>query len=400
MNCCTLPQVYIMASHEDRRQKQTKQVGVAWPSPHEIRRLHSNAQPQKPTFKQRLCSKDSHKFRKYIENTTTHGVVRIFTGKSKARRLFWAIVVIFAAGFCLYNIVDQMILYAEDPTVTMVSQKENPGGIAFPAVTICNLNPFKKSVYESMVDMSALSAILSLYTNLRSETCFNETFIDILNQGNVSYRHIQKVARHQAVDLIVSCTFAGEECNHTDFSEVLTRLGYCYTFNSGRIADRPLLKSRGIGTRYGLSLILNVQQYEYLDWQLRLDAGVKVAVHSQEQPPVPDDIGIAIAPGRNMFIGIRQKNVTDTSDVGRRGRCRKEGTFNFFQDKFQYSSLSCLLDCFFTNITEECGCIDTSVEPPPPSSRYYGLPDCSVVDLYCCVLDNYNGAHVSYGLAV
>jgi hypothetical protein len=193
--------------------------------------------------------------------------------------------------------------------------------------------------------------------------------------------------------------YAGKECNHTDFSEVLTRLGYCYTFNSGN-SGRPLLKSQGIGIRYGLSLVLNIEQDEYLDLPIALgSAGVRVAIHPQDQPPLPEDLSIAIPPGRNMFIGIRQKNVSDTSTISRKeGRCRDvqdTSTFNFLQERFQYSSLACLEDCFFTNITEEYRCIETGVNTPPPSSRYYGMyHDCSSVNL-CCLLEYYYGAIVS-----
>ena len=363
--------------------------------------VHSvvNVTKKGQSFKERLCSDDSTKFRKYIENTTTHGVVRIFSGKSIVRRLFWAAVVLSAFAACLANIIERIIYLARDPTVTTVTQKVNREGIMFPAVTICNTNIFKRSVFESMVDENEVSALMDILIN-SSEVCTNRTFIDYLNRSNISYRRIQDVARHQAKDLIVGCTYAGEDCNHTDFSEVLTRLGYCYTFNSGRMANRPLLKSQGIGTRYGLSLILNIEQDEYLDLPVALSsAGVRVAIHPQNEPPVPEDLSIAIPPGRNMFIGIRQKNVSDTSAISRKERrcrdVRDTGRFNFLQERFQYSSLACLEDCFFTNITEECRCIETGVNTPPPSSRYHGrFPDCSSVHL-CCVLEYYYRAIVS-----
>ena len=372
-------------------------TGAAWPSLKEVGKIQNRP---KPTFKERFCSKDTHKFRKYIENTTTHGVVRIFTGKSKARRVFWAIVVVVAAGFCLYNIIDQMVEYAKNPTATTITQRTNPNGeLTFPAVTVCNLNRFKRSVYESLVDEGVLRVLRELFAS-PSSVCNNDTVTQFLNQSNISYQHIQDVARHQAKDLIVRCIYAGEDCNHTDFSEVLTRFGYCYMFNSGRIANRPLLKSQGIGIRYGLSLVLNIEQDEYLEWPVELDAGVKVMIHPQDQPPIPDDSGIAIAPGRNMFIGIRERNVLDTSSIGKRtGRCkdtRDTGGFNFLQEMFRrYTSSACRADCFFTKITEGCKCVDSSVPAPPPSSRYRGYNDCSPVELYCCASNFYNRVQVS-----
>lgn len=352
----------------------------------------------RPTFTQRLCNEDDRKFRKYVESTTTHGIVRVFTGKSRVRRLFWAVIFLTATGLCLGNIGERIRFLAGDPTSTTVSQKYNRNGILFPAVTVCNLNLFKKSVVEHFVEFSELRALTELLTNpLSNQVCSNiTTFSDNLytvTDGNFSLRFIQDVARHRAEDMIINCTYAGEECSHNDFTEILTHLGYCYTFN-GR--DQPILKSRGIGTRYGLSLMLNIEQDEYLV-PLRADAGIKISIHSQDQPPAPDDIGVAIPPGRNAFIGIRQRNVTDSSTRSRKeGSCREAddtSSFNFLQERFEYSTTACLVDCFFSNITEECGCIETSINVPPPSSRYNGLRDCSPAD-FCCVLYYYNRAHV------
>ena len=364
----------------------------------ELERTHSTARSvvnvnQKPTFTERLCTNDSRHFRKYIENTTTHGVVRIFTGKSKLRRLFWAIVFISALGLCLAVISERISYLAHDPTMTTITQKVNQNGISFPSVTICNVNPFKRSVLESMVDKSMLSVLINLFVDPGTESCYNETVKDYLKKSNLSHRQIQYRARHQAKDLIVDCTFAGKECNHTNFSEVLTRLGYCYTFNSG-----ALLKSEGIGVRYGLFLRLNIEQEEYLESPLGFNAGVMVAIHHHNHPPVPDDIGIAVPPGKNAFIGLRQINVSDISSVSKKEkRCRDvedNSDFNFLREKFQYSSFACLVDCFFTNITKECNCIETGINTPPPQSPFRHFPDCSSVHL-CCVLKYYDRAHVS-----
>ena len=370
-------------------------AGVAWPS---IKALEKIQKRPKRSFRQRLCSKDTHKFRKYIDNTTTHGVVRIFSGRSKTRRAFWAIVVIIAAGACLYNIVDQMTFYVRSPTAISITQRVNhQGELTFPAVTVCNLNRFKRSVYESLIadDEGALSALRELFAS-PSSVCNNHTVTDFLNQGNVSFRHIQDVARHQAKDLIVHCTYAGEDCSHTDFNEELTRLGYCYTFNS-----QALLKSQGIGTRYGLSLTLNIEQDEYLEWPLRLDAGVKVVIHSQDRPPAPDEAGIAIAPGRHMLIGIQERNVVDSSTnvIGKRtGSCKDKSDtsgFNFLQEGLQYTSTACRLDCLLTKIAEECRCIDSSIPAPPPSLSPSNYSNCSPVELYCCASGYYDRVLVS-----
>ena len=82
--------------------------------------------------------------------------------------------------------------------------------------------------------------------------------------------------------------FSGRVCNASHFTPVFTKLGLCYTFNAGE--NETVLFAESTGTRSGLSLVINIHQSEYVSSD-NFDAGVKVAVHPQTEPPLPDDIG-------------------------------------------------------------------------------------------------------------
>ena len=56
-----------------------------------------------------------------------------------------------------------------------------------------------------------------------------------------------------------------------DFERIFTGIGVCYTFNG----ETPHKYSNKPGSRSGLSLVLNVEQYEYMRGPNN-DAGVKV----------------------------------------------------------------------------------------------------------------------------
>ena len=56
-------------------------MGDREPQPLNTQRLH------KLPFRKRLLKRDKTKFMKYVSSTTTHGVRRIFIGKSKIRRV-------------------------------------------------------------------------------------------------------------------------------------------------------------------------------------------------------------------------------------------------------------------------------------------------------------------------
>ena len=357
---------------------------------------------EKHTFKKRLCHNDCRRFKKYVESTTTHGVVHIFSGKSIIRRIFWAVIFLGAMGACLYNIIDRILYLAGQPTATTISIKRE-ASLAFPSITVCNLNLARRSYLEAnglnefvsnvfqapltdtlndSLDMCRSNA-LPLVPALRNVSSGRSG----MRQGQSAIFHtIQFEGRHFLEEFIVECFFRGKRCNLTeDFEPVLTQLGYCYTFNSGR-NERPVLFANGTGPRQGLQLLLNIQQSEYIA-SPNGDAGVKIAVHPQGEPGEPSNDGVAVPPGRNAFLGLRERRVMDRSS-GRRDTCRessdKEG-FNFLQEEYNYSTTACLIDCFFTSITRECGCIEAY---QPTSNTLRSLPDCSVSDL-CCVIGEY-----------
>ena len=62
------------------------------------------------------------------------------------------------------------------------------------------------------------------------------------------------------------------------------------------------------GAGLGLSLILNVEQYEYMMGPQN-DAGVKILLHDQSEFPMIKDLGFAVAPGTHTLVGINRFEV-------------------------------------------------------------------------------------------
>lgn len=352
------------------------------------------------TFRERLCHKDFTRSKKYVESTTTHGVVHVFKGHSKIRRLFWAFIFLGAVVGCLYNIADRINYLAGGPTATTISLKRERS-LPFPAVTVCNLNVARRSHLEENGLVDFVSSVYLVDPDDPSYDCESNA-LSLMPAGNLSssgmnaqldtsFHDVQFEGRHALEDFIAGCFFQGRNCPvRENFVPVLTQLGYCYTFNSGR-NGRPINYTNGTGPRQGLQLLLNIQQSEYIA-SLIGDAGVKIAVHPQGEPGQPN-IGVAVPPGRNAFIGLREKRVEDTSS-GRRDTCRDKDdqtSFNFLQGMYDYSTSACLVDCFFTNIANTCGCIEGSVEYPPISNAFRSFPNCSASDI-CCVIEQYAAA--------
>ena len=95
-------------------------------------------------------------------------------------------------------------------------------------------------------------------------------------------------------------------------------------------------------------ILVNIHQSEYVSSD-NFDAGVKVAVHPQTEPPLPDDIGIGVPPGRNAFISLRQKDILDNTRRNCQGKS-ETSSFNFLRNEYNYFTSSCLVDCLLTSI--------------------------------------------------
>lgn len=65
---------------------------------------------------------------------------------------------------------------------------------------------------------------------------------------------------------------------------------------------------RVLGSRFGLSLTLNIEQYEYMLGP-QSDAGIKVFLHSVSELPEVRDLGFAIPPGAHALVGVRLNEV-------------------------------------------------------------------------------------------
>ncbi|KAM6282442.1 acid-sensing ion channel 3 isoform 2-T2 [Porphyrio hochstetteri] len=154
---------------------------------------------------------------------------------------------------------------------------------------------------------------------------------------------------HDLADMLLQCSFRGANCTARNFTVIFTRLGKCYTFNSGGPGREVLTTLQG-GAGNGLELMLNVQQEEYLPvWgdtdETSYEAGVKVQIHSQDEPPFIDQLGFGVAPGFQTFLVYLPPPWGDCKATPIES--------DFFTN---YSITACRLDCETRYLAENCNC--------------------------------------------
>ena len=261
--------------------------------------------------------------------------------------------------------------------------------MAFPAVTVCNLNRFRlDELRERNLSDFIRSAFDIVALDVDQEEC--GTILDnLVSSGfitvpahEIGYEELTVNTRNILEEFILECYFAGRKCNVTEvFEPVFTSLGICYTFNLGRLIEIQMAK--GTGQRQGLTLFINVQ---WLNYVTANDAGVKIAIHSQSEPPMPDDQGIGVPTERNAFISI--KELRDVDNTGR--NCKSSTSdLNFLRGEYTtYSQSACLVDCMQTSLSDKCACVDSWSFYSPDSSEYAKLSNCTLKDI-CCITEQF-----------
>uniref|UniRef100_A0ABM5EZ92 Epithelial sodium channel subunit gamma n=1 Tax=Pogona vitticeps TaxID=103695 RepID=A0ABM5EZ92_9SAUR len=111
--------------------------------------------PQAPTLRELMHW--------YCMNTNTHGCRRIVVSRGRLRRLLWILLTLIAVGLILWYCA-QLIMnyYVASVSVTVQFHK-----LPFPAVTICNINPYKYSAIKdhlAELDKETTKALESLYS--------------------------------------------------------------------------------------------------------------------------------------------------------------------------------------------------------------------------------------------
>ena len=82
-----------------------------------------------------------------------------------------------------------------------------------------------------------------------------------------------KATAHRIEDMLLECQWRSiEKCSAENFTQVITDWGICYTFNND---PKNTLQVRQPGSHNGLTLRLNVEQYEYTYGE-NTGAGLKV----------------------------------------------------------------------------------------------------------------------------
>ena len=291
----------------------------------------------------------------FFETTTIHGISPIFTSKSCLQRLFWACLFTLAFGLLTYQIVELMLkVRGNDITIktTSVSMKE----LEFPRITICNVNPYSKTRMEKYLS-SALNHSFANLTENSNQFLLSKVLGELTRDQMM---HFGSDYRDFATMKLNSCIFGGRPCDPSLVSQSYGMMtGNCVGFNHGGV-----LKQIKPGPEYGLSMILNVNEDDYmpLDVFENSGSGVLVKIARDDLPTEYYTLksqGISAGPGALTTFKLK-KRVIKRLPHPYPDDCMSEGKVNFqggvkFKFYFEYSMDWCKLACIWKTQMGLCG---------------------------------------------
>ena len=207
-----------------------------------------------------------------VRDVKIHGSSNAFSAKEYPTRSLWLLSSLIAVGFCTYGIVNTVMMYVSYPVKTEISYQDK-AIFDFPAVTICNRNSRRKSVIESGL------------------------------KGHQGEHEIG----HQLSDMLLKCKYKNKDCSAKDFilaNHSIGNPGNCYTFNSKMEPFRRQTEDEIIERGYGLRLVLNTEEHEYLNETTSV--GFFILVHDPAHVPSSSSTSISASPGFETHIALNQ----------------------------------------------------------------------------------------------
>ncbi|XP_046578807.1 amiloride-sensitive sodium channel subunit beta-like [Haliotis rubra] len=316
----------------------------------------------------------------FADNTSAHGVRKLHAKSHWLFKVIWLLLLLCATGNILMQVWQLINQYQRRPVTTKTTIHSR--SLEFPTVTLCNLNPFKYSKIQNqqfpMETLRRFSKSLNIsleqfggtpqtglarvdpdaandtqddyYTDEPSEFSVSQFLTEAPEEfrmetllGLAETSDIQLLAQPIS-ELLVSCTFAGSPCSHSEFSWTYD-LDYMNCFQFPRDNRTRSLDVYSAGQLFGLSLILNVDQKEYVPF-VTPSAGIRVAVHEYDSPPNLMQKGLTAPPGFETSIGIRPTVRIHQPDPY--GNCEIDNPYGDIQ--------TCERSCLEDLIEIECEC--------------------------------------------
>lgn len=206
-----------------------------------------NPSPSRDHHHKAATSRPSTKYKQIIrilKTSTSHGLSNMFRTERFVFRMFWIISFVLSVGLCIFYTVNKISSYMDCPVLTKV-QYVSQDSVDFPAIAICNSNPFATNY-----SIDYLSSVMENKTGLKRQ--YSQSKIDFLNK-NLGIKDLRllflakvynlddqekKLFGLKFKELVVKCEYNFMACRPHDFTWFYDfNYGNCYAFNYNRFIN-------------------------------------------------------------------------------------------------------------------------------------------------------------------
>lgn len=319
----------------------------------------------------------------FLKRSSIYPLNQIGNSTSIIRRIFWSCIMILGLIGSGYQVIQYLRAYFAYPVVVNMDSIYSMDQV-FPAVTVCNLNRVRKEFTPCLSQKAGMkecntSHVYNVQKEFPVDFDLNGTVctadfksMSALTTARYMWRNLyisldpdsQKFYGHQKESFIRSCSFNGEVCTPSNFSETINiDYGNCFTFNKADDSKSPL-KTPFVGPNGGLELELDLEVEKYSEYTTAV--GARVQVHDPYHEENSEEEGINVSPGFETSIALSRfemlrlpkpyKDNCKTYPIGESPRSCNENCMN----NITLQNCSCTLSgteerhCDFTKISDIC----------------------------------------------
>ena len=298
----------------------------------------------------------------FLDTTTARGVPRTVRSRTKLLKALWTLAVLTGIALGVLQVVALVQDYFTYPTVNELNYLNlNTSNREFPAITLCNLNPFPTDT-SNYVDVHTRKEYFAQMEHFLKENgvygkekWFTEMFLS--DQGyfeSLTLDESRKVG-HNQTNFIIHCSWFGFQdgvVGCTEKANVITLVQNpdffnCYTINPNS-TDVLLLDMMLFLDNFDTDISLRYN----LEYRTRESRGVRVALHGAgTYPPFYEDF-IEFSPGQyaNFIIDTHKFQLMPPPY----GDCH-ENPYN--GDDYRYTRTHCQMQCTSKAVVDADRCI-------------------------------------------
>jgi hypothetical protein len=310
------------------------------------------------------------------QTSTTYGVPNFFRTNRLFFKLIWVSYILASACLSAFFVTQSIIYYYQYDIVTKVTVfNEYPS--PFPAVAICNINPFTTN-YSVEFSKKVFDKYHFPYTSMAQDFSkkkfFSFKYLLETHAKDPSFSdENKKKLGHRLEDILLTCLYEMNPCTADDFEWFYDLdFGNCWIFN---YKSNPRKNITRAGKIFGLKLELYVGVSEKLSFNyFHQSTGARVFIFNQtaHRKLLTSLAGLDVSAGAETHIVIDRTLISKTEQPYSEcvsGLNRREAYDSELYRKYvdlqpdigYYNRLDCMDLCYQRYLNAKCNCSDLHI---------------------------------------